>query len=198
MTEAQTKTRERRFGKAFFDHAGNEVDGSNPQGVVYLGVQVDGEIVKLDVEELSQEAWMRLALDGLYEKLTRSVHTAKPKAIDTNSAIEVLNQTFTQIKTGKFRKSRTGSRGPREFDVERFKNAVVAGAKGNGVKVSEEKLGRLLEIVQSMSGKDRQKYIQEKYMKDPYFKTAWEKPIIDKKKAALKSGEIESAFADLN
>ena len=203
MTQVHTNgaatKRVHRFSKALYDSHGTEVDGTSIDEGTALGIEVDGRLVKLVLSELSEEAFMRLAIDGLYDKLTRAIHASKPKAVDTDSAIKVMEDTFAQIKTGKFKKGRKGGiRGPKTFDEQRFRDAVLAGAKGNGVKVSEEKFERLLSNVKTMSGKDRQKYINDKFMKDPYFKTQWEKPVLEAKKAKIKSGEVESMFSDLN
>src|SRR5208282_421152 len=137
-------TRERRFSKQFLSSTGNELDGADINAVYSLGIAIDGHTLSLSLEDLSEDTIKRLVLDGLYDRITRSVHAAKPKAMDAESAIKVMEDTFAQIKSGKFRKGRKGGigTGPRTFDAIRFREAVVAGAKGNGVKVSDEKLDR--------------------------------------------------------
>jgi hypothetical protein len=190
-------TRERRFHKHYLA-AGKPVERDEIANADQLGIEVDGEIVNIDFSDLSDDLYRVLVFDGLYDKLTRAVHTAKPKATDKARAIDIINETFEALKSGKYRKTRAGGAGRhREFDQDRFRNALLAGAKAANHTLADDKVTKLVTKLVGMEGKARQKYIQQNFMADPHFKTAWEKPILDKKKAEIKKGERKSAFAML-
>jgi len=196
-----TKTRERRFSKVFLAEDKSEVDGADIGQVENLGIRVDGQLISFDLTQLPGETLTRLAFDAIYDKLTRSVHAAKPTASDTESAIKVIEETFAIIKSGKLSKSRGGGGRGRAFDTEafkvRFRNALKAGAKAMKVNLSEAKVENYVNAMLTKSGKERQDLLTKKYFKDPYFKAEWDKPVLEKKKAAIKSGEVESPYADL-
>jgi hypothetical protein len=194
----QTASRERRFRKVFFNKDGQELQHAELSHIYGIGIQVDDtDTLKLDLEGLQEPVMRRLLLEGIYDKVTRAVHTAKPKPESTEAAIKVMGDTFDKIKEGTFRKPRIGGPGaPKSFDRDRLRNALTAGAKGSNLSINDEKLDRLVEKFANMSGKERQAEIT-KFMKDPHFKTAWEKPVLDRKKQAIKKGEVVSMFADL-
>ena len=199
-TATQEKaSREHRFKKVFLDNEGTEVDDID--AAFGLGVMVDGTKITFSLEDLNENTYKRLVLDGLYDKLTRAVHASKPKAKDTDSAVNVMEEAFAQLKSGKFRKSRAGgTRGNRVFDIERFKRALIAGAnaafKGTNRKISDAKVHEKALEMQSMSGKERQKYLQKNYLINPYFKIEWERELVEKKKKAIKEAG-DTAFSDL-
>jgi hypothetical protein len=191
-------TRERRFSKTLLDDDGRTLDADEIENVTALGIVVDGVPHKISLEGLDELVLKRLIIDGLYDRLTRSVHAAKPAAANREAAIEVINETFNKLKAGDFKRHRkSGLNAPRAFDPSRFKTAIYAAAKALGKEISEEKFERLLNQLSCMSGKDRQTFIQKNFMRDPHFKTAWEKPVLDKKKALIKKGELESSLEDL-
>jgi hypothetical protein len=200
------KKRTRRFSRAYYNAENVELDDNaltDQTGnllVHAIGVNVDGHLVKFDLD-FANNTMVKLACEALYERLTRSVHAAKPVASDTESAVKVMEATYAAIRSGQAKKGRRGGGGGRAFDADafklRFKNALIAGAKGNNIKFTEAKVDHIVDIMISKSGKERQELLQKRYFKDPYFKTVWDKPIIEKKKAAIKAGEIESPFADL-
>ncbi len=191
-------TRERRFKKLYLGAESKVLDGDEIEDAVALGIEIDGQILELELEGINELVMKRLLFDGLYDRLTRAVHTAKPKATDTDAAMAVIEEVFAKVKSGSFKKTRTGGSGaPRSFDPSRFKTAVYAAAKAMGQSISEEKFERLLQRLTDMSGKDRQSYISKNFLRDPNFKVAWEAPILAKKKAAIKKGEVQSALADL-
>ena len=192
-----TATRERRFHKHYLAE-GNPVERDEIAKADQLGIEVDGVIVNIDFSDLSDDLYRILVFDGLYDKLTRAVHTAKPKASDKETAIAIIRETFEALKSGKYRKTRMGGGGGhREFDKARFEAALRAGAKAANHTLVDEKVAKLINKVCLMDGKTRQKYLQQNFMADPHFKAAWEKPILDKKKAEIKKGERRSAFAML-
>jgi hypothetical protein len=210
-TETHKTTRQRRFSRAYVNEEGAELDEdklvvgetAESNGEIQVRsviVKVDGQPIKFDLD-LGQGTLIKLACEALYERLTRSVHAAKPVASDTESAVKVMEATYAAIKTGTAKKGRRGGGGGRAFDVDafkvRFKNALIAGAKGNNIKFTEPKVDNIVNIMVGKSGKERQEILQKKYLKDPYFKIVWDKPIIEKKKAQIKAGQVESAFADL-
>jgi hypothetical protein len=196
--EAHAPTRERRFKKLFLDPEGRHLDADEIESVTALGIEIDGEIMQVDLEGFDETVLKRLIFDGLYDRLTRAVHAAKPAAASRDEAQAVIEETYAKIKGGNFKRERkSGVAAPRAFDPTRFKTAVYAAAKALNQAISDEKFERLLERLSSMSGKDRQGFIQKNFMKDPHFKTAWEAPVLAKKKAAIKKGEMESSLADL-
>lgn len=76
-----------------------------------------------------------------------------------------------------------------KFDEQRFISAVLAGAKGNEVQITDEKIKafaeRECEKIKAMPGKERQKYLKDKWLRDHYFKMYWEKPIIVRRPLTL-------------
>ena len=198
MTTETASTRERRFKKFFLDDEGRALDGDEISAVNTLGLEIDGEVLRVDLEGFDEVVLKRLIFDGLYDKLTRAVHSAKPAAASREAAVEVVLEAYEKIKTGNFKRERkSGVAAPRAFDPTRFKTAVYAAAKAMGQALSDEKFERLVARLGDMTGKDRQKFIAQNFMRDPHFKTAWEAPVLAKKKAAIKKGELESSIAEL-
>jgi hypothetical protein len=198
MSTAETKSRERRFKKYFLDSEGKALDADEMDKVEALGIEIDGEVLSIDLEGFDEAILKRLIMNGLYDHLTRAVHSAKPAAASREEAVRVVEEAYAAIKTGAFKRPRTpGVSAPRPFDPTRFKTAVYAAAKALNQPISDEKFDRLLERMSGMSGKDRQSFINKNFMKDPHFKQAWEAPVLAKKKAAIKKGELESSLTDL-
>ncbi len=196
-TAAQTEmnTRERRFKKVLLDDEQRVMGADELDAVTTLGIEIDGEVTHISLDGLNETVLKRLIIDGLYSHLTRAVHAAKPKADDAETAVKVIHESYAKLKDGVFRRPRASSVGPiRAFDTLRFKTAIAAAAKAMNKTLNDEKLDGLLLKLSSMCGKDRQKYMQKTFMSDPHFKQAWEAPILAKKKAAIKKGEVESAL----
>jgi hypothetical protein len=209
-TESHGKTRQRRFSRIYLDEQGSELDDTklveesdNAVDILVntINIRVDGEDVPFSYKAIPYNTIVKLACEALYDRLTRAVHAAKPVASDTESAIKVMEATYEVIRSGKAKKGRRGGGGGRVFDADafraRFKPALIAGAKGNNIKFNDAAVERVVESMVSKSGKERQEILQKRYFKDPYFKVVWDKPVIEKKKAAIKAGEVESAFSDL-
>jgi len=197
---SKTAPRQRRFSKALLNDAGESLDADEIEAVTGLAIYVDGKPVNFSLDSLTEPVLKRLLFDGLYDRLTRAVHSAKPVADTRDAAVEVIYAAFEKLKVGDFKRHRKpsdGSGAPRAFDPSRFKSAIYAAAKALGKEISEEKYARLIAQLGSMSGKDRQKFIATNFLRDPHFKLAWDKPVFDKKKAALKRGELASSVADL-
>ena len=199
-TTTSKAARERRFSKCLLDDEGRVLDADEIEAVTTLGIVVDGTTFPVSLEGFDELVLKRLIVDGLYDKLTRAVHTAKPTASSREAAIEVITEAFNKLKAGNFKRQKRSSGEnavSRVFDPSRFKTALYAAAKMLGRELSDEKVERILDQLSAMSGKDRQTFIQKRFMRDPHFKTAWEKPVLDKKRAQIKRGELESSLADL-
>lgn len=196
--ETAPATRERRFKKLFLGAEGQHLDADEIGDVHALGIEIDGRVTSVQLKEFGENALKRLVLEGLYGMLTRAVHAAKPAAETPEEALEIILAAQEKIKAGNFKRDRkSGISSPRAFDPTRFKTAVYAAAKSLNQVISEEKFERLLGQLSAMSGQDRQRFISKNFMRDPHFKTVWDKPILEKRKALIKKGELESSLADL-
>jgi hypothetical protein len=195
--EAQPATRERRFKKIFLDSDSNHLDADEYGSATQLGIEVDGELLTFDVD-FDEQTILRLMLDGLYDRLTRAVHSAKPAASTRDEATRVITEAYDKIKEGDFKRERkAGISAPRPFDPARFKTCLYAMAKRLGQTVSEEKYNRLLAQLTGMGGKDRQAFIQKNFMRNIHFKEAWNAATIAEQKAKRKHEPVTDVVLEL-
>lgn len=194
-SEAQPNTRERRFKKIFLDADGAALDHDEISDAKALGIEIDGKVLSVDIDDFDEATLKRLVFDSVYDKLTRAVHSAKPAADTREAAVSVIQAAYVKIQAGDFKRaSREGGREPRVFDPTRFIFAIKATAKALGRTIPEHKLTARVNELAEMRSEDRQKFLNKNYMKDPFFREAWNKFILDQKKAEAKKTHARSVL----